>query len=240
MAKSCPDCGGEVEYASRSVELLEGTCAACGHAVLLVPPAGSAEGSRAVGAASHVTGGCWECGGVLAFSVHPDRSVEATCAQCHTISHLAPAIATAEDQEEEDEEDDDEASARPPRFRDAGGDRPPPRRGPNFARAPRWESRDGERPAARPCRQCGGPLEFSQNEDGTMTGACASCGNRFTMRPRPYGDRPQRGGGRPSWGGGGGGGRGRPFQRDRRGPWQDRGGGGGPPDRRRRRRDSDE
>jgi hypothetical protein len=73
-----------------------------------------------------------------------------------------------------------------------------------------------EAPRARPCRNCGGPLQFTTSPDGLVTGTCASCGNRFTLPPRredggrPRGGRPGQRGGYPSrprgpggWGRGG-------------------------------------
>ena len=67
------------------------------------------------------------------------------------------------------------------------------------------------RPASRPCRECGGPLRFSTDEDGLVTGECESCGNRFTLPRRDregpggrrFGFSPQssdrRGGPRRDW-----------------------------------------
>ncbi|HXY46407.1 MAG TPA: hypothetical protein VEG66_03060 [Thermoplasmata archaeon] len=53
---------------------------------------------------------------------------------------------------------------------------------PDRGRAPRF---DEEVPRSRPCRRCGAPLRFSTGEDGLLVGECESCGNRFTLPPRP-------------------------------------------------------
>ena len=70
-----------------------------------------------------------------------------------------------------------------------------------------------QRGPSRPCRECGGPLTFSTNDDGTISARCGSCGNQFTLPPRTVdrgGDRwgyggagryGPRGGGRPYGGG---------------------------------------
>lgn len=90
------------------------------------------------------------------------------------------------------------AGPRAPRERDRG-----PAGGPSFS-AP-------GRPSSRPCRACGGPLRFSTDEDGLVTGECESCGNRFTLPRRDreapgrrrFGFSPQpfdrRGGPRRDW-----------------------------------------
>lgn len=97
---------------------------------------------------------------------------------------------------------------------------------------------DDQWPRGRPCRRCGAPLRFSTGEDGLLVGECESCGNRFTLPPRPdrggggrgyggpprYGRREFRGGpgGRPPYRGRGGGRGNRPFRgSDRRGAPRD-------------------
>lgn len=50
-----------------------------------------------------------------------------------------------------------------------------------------------EAPRGRPCRQCGAPLRFSTGDDGMLVGECESCGNRFTLPPRPGGGGGSRG-----------------------------------------------
>lgn len=211
MAKSCPDCGAAVEYQTRSIQLLEGTCASCGHAAVLAAPLAvdGADGERAaVGSAAPVAP-CWECGAALTFQVHPDRSVDAVCSGCGVATHLtqggvrdSPGEGEADEEDDEEEASEDEVRT-PRRPMRASAGRFPPRPAGRWEDRPRGPRRDDERsdrPPARPCRQCGGPLEFSQNDDGTVTGTCRSCGNTFTMRPRE--DRPDRGfARRPGWGG---------------------------------------
>jgi DNA-directed RNA polymerase subunit RPC12/RpoP len=223
MAKTCPDCGAEVTYSPRTVELLEGHCDGCGHSVVLVPPSTvPTEADRAAAASAAPSAACWDCGGALTLTVRPNRMVEAVCADCETVTRLAVAApAMSEDRE-----------------------RPAPRR--SFDREerrgpPRDDSR-GDRPAARPCRQCGATLQFTQLPDGTVEGSCPSCGNRFTMRPRE--DRGDSRGGygrRPSYGGGGGGGFRRPSYggRPQRRPYQRDRSDDGDDDRPRRRRRED-
>ncbi|HEV2231706.1 MAG TPA: hypothetical protein VGV64_04695 [Thermoplasmata archaeon] len=216
MAKSCPDCGASVDYAPRSVTVLEGTCQGCGHAVLLVPPASTVgEGERAAAAGSANPAACWECGAALSFTVGPDHHVESTCTGCETVRAFVSAASVADASAEGAEEESDGEP-------EEGGDdrRPsgPPRRSPRFegrrdAGRPRWEDRRDVRPSARPCRQCGGVLQFTQNPDGSVTGSCASCGNEFSMQPREGGGE-RRGYGRPF----GGGGRPRSGGFERRGP----------------------
>jgi len=65
----------------------------------------------------------------------------------------------------------------------------PERARPDRERRPRSEE---EMPRGRPCRRCGAPLRFSTGEDGLLVGECESCGNRFTLPPRP--DRGRGGG----------------------------------------------
>ncbi len=236
MDRACPDCGAETEYVEGTSRVLRGSCAACGHAFLIladdhpVPPA-AGTGVVAAGAsadpdepasAATVDGlECDDCHGPLAVqATAPDR-LEVACADCGTsVAYvLASAVAPTV-----------EGRRFPPREREygrsGGPDRGPPR--------------------ARPCRECGGPLRFSTDDDGNVTGECASCGNRFTLPPRREGgrgperrggprrgpsDRYRRGGG---WGGRDGG--------DRRGPSRGpprrfrRDDGDGDDDRRRRRR----
>lgn len=104
----------------------------------------------------------------------------------------------------------------------------PKTEGARHGREPAPRSEEGP-PRGRPCRRCGAPLRFSTGEDGLLVGECASCGNRFTLPPRP-----DRGGGGRGYGRSPRGdqqgfprgprdraryGRGRPFRRtDRREP----------------------
>jgi len=225
MAKSCPECGAAVEYAARSVEIIEGSCSGCGRAVVLLPPPGAT--AAAVGEAAS-TSGCWECGGPLTLRARPDRSVEAKCGSCHQVVRLVAEVAGGTDEEgddEEESEEEEEEEERPRRPFRPRGDRPSPGA---------WRDDRAPRFAARPCRQCGGTLQFTSNPDGTVTGSCAACGNEFTMRPRPQGaGGPGR---RPSWGGRDA--RPRYSSGPPRRPWRDRA--EAPPERRRRRRPSED
>jgi hypothetical protein len=206
MAKSCPDCGAEVDYHARAIEVLEGTCASCGRATVVVAPSSATvgDGERAAVAAAAPAAPCWECGGPLAFTVNSDRSIDAACTACEATTHLtvagAPGPGGEDDEEDEEEEDRPRPPRRPPSF--AGGRSPPgrPGRWDDDRRGPRREFGADSRPPARPCRQCGGALEFTKDDDGTVTGTCRSCGNTFKMRPRE--DRPSGGFERRSgWGG---------------------------------------
>lgn len=232
MGTPCPDCGADVELAERPIRLRGGRCGACGHELTVLsdvrvgsesPEQGRArDGSREsaeVGegsseeSASPAEGGipCPKCGGPLELTASEDHQLKAACADCG--ADFTYVLETG-------------------RGRGAG-----PR-----ARPEREPREGGESsPRARPCRQCGAPLRFSTNEDGTVTGKCDSCGNEFTLPPRrteSWGDRrkgrfpssdrrgpPRAGGWRP------GGGRPRRFDRSE--------GRSGPPRRRRPRRDED-
>ncbi len=168
MTSTCPDCGEAIEYTDRSVRLRTGSCGACKHEftfvegiALSVP--GAAEmpsGAAAAEAAAPPEGTpeCAECGQPLAFRAQSDGSIEARCDECETT-----AVYVAQGGEEEAEE-------RPAR----GGPRGRPRGGPE----------DRESPRSRPCRQCGAPLRFTTNEEGSLVGECDACGNRFVLPPR--------------------------------------------------------
>jgi hypothetical protein len=204
MTRTCPDCGSPVDYASRTAVVLEGSCSGCGHVITVVQGApghsGPAPGGPVIAAGAE--GGpagaveesgwsgprpaCTSCGEPITFHL-AGPGVQGVCSGCGRASGYLP-----------------EGTA-PPEFR--------PRR------EPRFEGPSGGRegyPAARarPCRECGGPLRFSTGADGTISGECAQCGNRFSLPPR-----------RESSGGRGGGGR-----RFDRGPGP-RFGRGGPPRR---------
>ena len=224
MGDVCPDCGAKTTFVEQSVRVVRGNCAACGgtFTVLRQPTptggaAGADEGADAGGAVAvaPATGpACGVCGTPMSLRSTSESALEAQCPSCEaTFSYV---LATAP------------GSAPPPeRFAPARRGRPPERG--RFAG-----------PSARPCRECGGPLSFSTDESGNVTGECGSCGNRFTLPPRREfrrdgDDRGDRGGG------------GRPFPpRFRRtGPWtgrrtgdrpssySNRGGGYRPRDRRR-------
>jgi len=238
MARTCPGCGTSAEFTERTALVLEGDCPSCGR-TLMVVPAGAAAASGAsptdrpeelAGPASapRVQDGpaCSVCGSTLEIKVLSEASLEASCPSCETVSTYT--LQTPGEPER-------------PRGR--------PARGPRFERIPEGDDRPSR---ARPCRECGGPLRFTTDPDGNVTGECGSCGNRFTLPPRREfggsGDRrsggPRRGdGGRPRygrpgpWTGSSGRPRsfrpgGRPF---RRAPERDDGDDAGRDDRRRRR-----
>lgn len=197
MPNHCPDCGAEMEFESRPASVRIGTCADCGRASTMVEGTLSPAAPPAGAALPEGDGEqpiCDNCGAVLAFRIASGDGVQAVCSGCHAVSHYVSAG----------------SAVSAPRFRD----RPPPRDD------SRGEGRMSS--SARPCRECGGALRFSTNEDGTTSAECTACGNRFTLPPRRDGDSrgPSRGrfgpprgaggrfGGRA--GGGGGWGRGPP------------------------------
>ncbi len=231
MAKSCPACGAEVDYVDRPARVLAGTCRGCGQALTILQegpaaaegPESPAPKEASVGMEGEVPGAaakpgrpshpvpiCRACGASLTFHSSSGGRIEAVCTDCGaTDTYL---LATG-------------AERRPRAPLEARG-RPADMGAPGFP---------GSR--ARPCRQCGAPLRFTTGAEGTVTGECTSCGNRFTLPPRQ-----DRGGGR--------GGRERPGRygagsssRYRaRGTWSGGSGGGkprrfGPPSGRFRRRE---
>ncbi len=214
MTQTCPDCGTSVEYVERAAQVLTGKCADCGHAFTILQstsdeasnlPVRTAKGVRAPAdagdATSEVAGDrpkCDDCGSTLAFRITEGRGVEGICPGCQ--SKFAYVLSGGEVESA--------PRMRPPRDRPSGG-----------------RDSDYGAPRSRPCRECGGPLRFATNPDGTVGGECSACGNKFTLPPRrdDDGDRGDRGGGRPfnrnyaPRSGGGGGGR-----------WSPGGGRGGP------------
>ncbi len=187
MARTCPDCGTAMEYDARTTTVLTGTCGGCGHQ-LTVLQAGGAPGPDGAASAPEATGDsgsesprswktaspavsgppCQACGAALTFRSTGGPGIEASCTGCGAISSYVPA------------------GMAPREF---------PRRA-----APRDERSDESGPGfrssnARPCRECGGPLRFSTAPDGTISGECGSCGNRFTLPPRREFDGGRGGGG---------------------------------------------
>ena len=154
MTNHCPDCGAEVDYERQEIEVRVGSCRGCGHNLTLL-------------------GG----GGLLASTpkaVGTGVASQLTCESCGSplmlesdsakriIARCVGCAATHTFVR---------ADRLPPRFTPENRGRPG-REGP------------GPGPRARPCRECGGPLSFSTNEDGTVSARCASCGNEFTLPPR--------------------------------------------------------
>jgi DNA-directed RNA polymerase subunit M/transcription elongation factor TFIIS len=215
MSSHCPSCGSEVEVTPRAIEIEAGTCPGCSRAFLLLPPnadlttsvVSSVPGTEPAGDddEEELSAVCAECGGTLVLAVDGENALNATCDDCNTVFRLVRADAPERPAPRRMED----APERPSRSRDSdrGDDRPSPRR--EFDSA-------GPPSRARPCRKCGGPIVFSDGEDGGMVGTCQSCGNRFSLRPRTDGggsrDRGFSSGprsrGPPPWksGGGSGGG----------------------------------
>lgn len=236
MAVACPACGSDVEVSERSLPVLAGSCPNCSREVLLLTnaahaasPSGDAPvtapaGDVAEGDESTETAVAFsvphpgdDCDGSLTLELAaPDRLV-GVCDECG--EQIAFVLSTGRAPKMEFEEA--ERPRRAPRF---GGEDSRPRGGPRF---------DEDRPPARPCRQCGGPLAFETGEDGTVTGRCKSCGNTFTLPRRRENRGYDRGGGdrRSSYG------RGPPRRYGSRPPRDDRRGSDDRPRGRRPRRE---
>jgi len=184
MADLCPGCGAPSGLEAHAARVLSGTCASCGTTFTIVQDplpgdsAGSPEASGGIAPAGRADGSgtrpsagppCSSCGEPLEIRSASETSLEAHCASCDTLQTYVLAAGPAAEAE--------------------GGFR---RRGAGRPERPRF----GE-PRGRPCRECGGPLRFSTDAEGNVTGECNSCGNRFTLPPRPaYGGRDGGGGGR--------------------------------------------
>ena len=173
---TCPQCGAEVTYEVHEARVLTGTCEDCHRVTTLVEgtlPIGSSAPSSpetgSPGSTSPRTGPeCADCGSPLTVTARDDGSLEVACSECDTVTTFVAQ---------------------------GGREAPaPPSRSRRWDRAPgRAEVESDRGPRSRPCRQCGAPLTFSTAEDGTLTGECSSCGNRFTLPPRR--DGPGRSGG---------------------------------------------
>jgi phage FluMu protein Com len=197
MARSCPDCGHDVEYAEADARILTATCEGCGKALTVVAGIELTPGTGAAAAAAPAAPSpdgprCEECDTVLIVRSGAAGSLEAECPECETtLTFVRPS---------ETEGDDDERPSAP-------APRPAPRG--DFRRAPRRDDSNFDRAPARPCRQCGAPLRFSTGPDGGVVGECDACGNRFSLPPRREGggfrDGPRnRGPPRGRYGGSGG------------------------------------
>ena len=199
MARTCPDCGAAMTYEAHPASILLGTCPGCGHAFTLVDgmlppppvsgsgPAGEPPRSPDVGSQGGDGRGvpCETCGSSLTFRAGARGGIQGVCPACHTTQSYRPITER------------------------------PPARGWSDRRRP-FDRGDEEPqlPRTRPCRECGGPLTFSTNPDGTVEGVCAACGNRFTLPPRRGPDRrPRETGGRGFGRRGGGSFGGRPSYR---------------------------
>jgi hypothetical protein len=173
MAHVCPGCGSDVAFPSRATVLLEGTCPACGKASLIIEEGGAVPASGDAAPVASPALPCGQCGEPLTLRAGPRGSIETHCMGCAADVRYVPA-----------------------RARERGPPTGPFRGGP-----PRGRDDRMGRPPSRPCRECGGPLQFSTDDEGRVVGECSSCGNRFTLPPRE--DRPfragPRGGPRREW-----------------------------------------
>lgn len=158
-------------------ELLAGHCESCGKDFTLVQarltPAEGPAGEAAAPAKETAEGpACPECGQALEIRFGRPGTLVASCGDCGTRATYS--------------------LARP-------GRGPPGPREEFRGREPRgrFDREGSDVPPSRPCRECGGELRFTKNEDGTVTGECASCGNKFTLPPRRTDRRGSDRGGRP-------------------------------------------
>ena len=189
VTSSCPDCGAGIDFLVRTARVLSGSCGDCGRKFTIVQdsPALPDPPGAAVPLGSVVTfdvGGesppenrpppsdsspkCGDCGASLTLLGSSEGNIEATCPGCSsTFTYLLSEAPSAGTTE----------------------------RRPFRGRAPREDASGFSAPRARPCRECGGPLRFSTGAEGTVTGECSACGNRFTLPPRRDGgdDRRRRG-----------------------------------------------
>jgi len=233
VSTNCPSCGSEMEFTERAVVLRTGTCPSCAKEFAYVegttltghlPEVGDEPAATSVGAPVVVAEDAPECAECGApLSFRAGRG-GAVLAICSDCETTTVLRPEGETGEERPRAD---------------------------RRAPRSFAPEGG-PRSRPCRRCGAPLRFENDEDGNLVGVCDACGNRFTLPPRdgpggpgrgdrrpgrpPYG-RPKYGGGRYSSRGGS-----RPYYSDRgagrsrSGPARRRGPSEGDEDDRRRRR----
>lgn len=202
MTNNCPDCGASMELEQREVRLRTGVCPSCSKEFAFVE--GTTVASRL---ATPPSNAAEEGEGTTAVVAEggPECEECGSPLQFREGHHGAIEAVCAECETTT-------VFVRKPEGRFADRERPP--------------RSEGQGPRARPCRQCGAPLRFSTGDDGMVVGECDSCGNRFTLPPRPGGggggrsfgrrDFRQGPGGRPPYRGRGGD---RPFRRvDRGGP----------------------
>lgn len=186
MISTCPTCGAAAEFTSRQVRAVHGSCGACGGDFTIVEPNAPADAPDAPEEVSDPSSAgdgpepgrthrgsvmpslsappCRRCGAPLALRSWTGESAEAACPSCGATVEYRTMPPRREPQ-------------RGP-WRDFGGRGPsPPRSGPGLR--------------GKPCRECGGPLAFSTDAAGVVTGECSSCGNRFTLPPRSTGRDPR-------------------------------------------------
>ncbi len=185
MVSSCPGCGAAVEFAPRSVLAVHGTCGACGGTFTIVQPeavVGQPTPTPQSGELGGAPGRAREGGGTApqttALPGPPCRNCGTALALRRWTRDTAEAVCPS--------------CGESVAYRTGYPSRGPPREG--------FGGRDRARPfpapRGRPCRECGGPLTFSTDAAGVVTGTCAKCGNRFTLPPRSR-DRREGPGGRP-------------------------------------------
>lgn len=230
VTKVCKECDEELVFSSGPDGSLIGTCEKCGYTEKIQVSSEPEEADDIVHGASgrrlpvdgddeddeeeddeseddiiessegpsRPTSGCRSCGASLTFAEIEGGDVVGTCGECGKEFRFALVTPGRPQRESRDRGyggggfgGGESRRGRSPGGRQGGGwgDR----RGPSF--------REGGG-NQRGCRQCGAPLTFNTNEDGTVTGSCTSCDNTFTLPPRREGG----GGGFRSRGGFGGGG----------------------------------
>jgi hypothetical protein len=221
MGSTCPGCGAAAEFSPAAVRAVHGTCSACGGTFTIVEPGGiagepgpstapgetrTASGPGLGGTAPTIREAplpgppCRQCGTPLVLRSWTAEFAKAACLSCgSTVDYRTMPLA-----------------------RGPGGRRPDEFGGPR-------ETRSFPPQRGKPCRECGGPLSFSTDAAGVVTGECPNCGNRFTLPPRSRPAREGRMGGPPRFSRG----YSPRFQRprDRFGPGGDRPASRGPPRR---------
>ncbi len=183
MTKTCPDCGAEIEYTAQPGVLLTGRCGACGQTIALLES--SANGTAGLsGDGPTPSPAVTAEGPARGRRSAPDPMEGPACGSCGSAMEIQSASGQS-------------IKTKCP---DCGAaftyvPSPPPEARARPARAWREDDRGASGPrATRPCRVCGAPLRFSTSEDGTISGECTSCGNRFTLPPRREGGRGSSGG----------------------------------------------
>ncbi len=157
-----------MEFTSRPAQVLSGSCTGCGHSFTMLE--GAVELGRTARGISAGTPGpnepsgegvsssgpaCTLCGATLEVAASP-RGLTGVCKGCSSSFQ----------------------------FILQSGDEGPDRRPLNRTEYRRHDREPSEGPRTRPCRNCGGPLQFTTSPEGLVTGTCAACGNRFTLPPR--------------------------------------------------------
>lgn len=172
MTNSCPECGEPMEFEQHEVRLRTGVCPACTKEFAFV------EGATVSGRLGSPPAGA-DTSSEPDEAREPRTEVALECEECGSPlsvregEHGALEVACAQCET---------MTIFVPK-------REPRREGP-----PRPRPFGSDTSRGSPCRRCGAPLRFSTGEDGLLVGECDSCGNRFTLPPRP-----DRGQGRPAY-----------------------------------------